>query len=208
MPLSCKVGIGLSELFPFLNVLSGFYELVRAVPQIPSELEGNFSYNLGILQEQRGKLQRALGSVEDEMETESETLSIMGDCVNVLENENLTDFVATANRMPETAATSFFCGNDEMHAAHLDNAVELILTARYFTSPEAEDPGQNATYKEGLRNAIAKLASIPQLGRNDVESGELPEDGKVEIDRDILEGLLERHRNRDAIQQGLRLSGD
>ena len=95
-----------------------------------------------------------------------------------------------------------------MHEAHLDNAVELVLTAQYFTTPDSEDPGQDATYKQALRNAISKLVSIPQLGRDDAEGEELPEDGKIEIDRDVLEGLLERHRNRDAIQQGLRLSGD
>ena len=196
-------------MFHFLNVSPpGFYELVRAVPQMPSELEGNLNYNLGILQEQRGKLRRALGSVENELETESQTLSIMGDCINILENESLIDFVVSADGMPETVATTFFCGNDEMREAHLENAVELVLTAQYFTTPEVEDPSQDATYKQGLRNAITKLVSIPQLGRDDVKGEELPEDGKVEIDCNILEGLLERHRNRNAIQQGLRLRED
>ena len=196
-------------MFHFLNVSPpGFYELVRAAPQIPSELEGNFSYNLEILQEQRTKLRRALRSVENELETESQTLSTMGDCVNVLENSSLTDFAVSADRMPEAAATTLFCGNDEMREAHLDNVVELVLTAQYFTTPEVEDPGQDATYKQGLRNTISKLVSIPQLGRDYVEGEEVPEDGKVEIDCDVLEGLLERHRNRNAIQQGLTLSGD
>ena len=86
--------------------------------------------------------------------------------------------------------------------------MELVLTARYFTTPGMEDPGQDATYKHGLRNAISKLVSIPQLGRDDVGGEELPEDEKIEIDHDILEGLLERHRNRNAIQQGLRLRED
>ena len=129
---------------------------MRTAPQVPVDMEGHLSYNLTVLERQKGLLRRALRFVENELDTEIEVSRIMADCIGVLESESLMDFVVSDDKLLRTAATTSFCADHTMLEAHFDNAVELVMKTGlysagpelYSAGPESEDPSRDAVDKE------------------------------------------------------------
>ena len=181
---------------------------MRTAAQAPVDMEGHLSYNLTVLERQKGLLRHALKFVENELVTETEVSRIMADCIGVLESESLTDFVVSDDKLLRTAATASFCADHAMLEAHFDKAVELVRKAGlysagpelYSAGSESEDPSQEAIDKEQLECTLSKLLVIPQL-RPDVPGIEGYEsDKEIEIDSGVLEALLGRHRIRKTLE--------
>ena len=181
---------------------------MRTAPQVPVDMEGHLSYNLTVLERQKGLLRRALRFVENELDTEIEVSRIMADCIGVLESESLMDFVVSDDKLLRTAATTSFCADHTMLEVHFDKAVELIMktglystgSELYSAGPESGNPSQDAIDKEQLECTLSKLLIIPQLRPHVPGTEEFESDEEIEIDSDVLEALLGRHRIRKTLE--------
>ena len=180
---------------------------MRTASHVPGDMEGHLNYNLTVLERQKELLRRALKFVENELDTEIKVSRIMADCIGVLESESLTDFVVSDDVMLRKAATAFFCADHTMLEAHFDNAVELVMKTGlysagpelYSAGPESEDPSRDAVDKEQLECTLSKLLIIPQLRPNVPGTEGFESDEEIEIDSDVLEALLGRHRIRKTL---------